>query len=78
MAKTKKTEEQPKKKAVVKKQEKKFRLLKNPNQTAPEQTYYTQNQEAIVFPKDGYHFSLDKEMDATIEFFKEQGFVEVN
>lgn len=60
------------------KEEKKFRLLKNPEQTADMQTYYAFGTEAIVVPKEGYHFSLDKEMDKTIEYLIEElGFVEV-
>jgi hypothetical protein len=59
--------------------EKRFRLLKNPNQTAEAQTYQNYDGSYIVVPKNGYHFSLDKEMDKTIDFLKENhGFVEVN
>ena len=64
--------------AKEQKQEKRFRLLKNPKQTAPEQTYQLHDGSTVVIPKSGYHFSLDKAMDKAIDFLKEKyGFVEI-
>jgi hypothetical protein len=58
---------------------KKFRLLRNPEQTSEVQVYMDQEHTAINIPKNGYHFSMDKEMDKTIQFLKDTyGFVEVN
>lgn len=57
---------------------KKFRLLKNPKQTADVETYYINGNEAVAVPKDGYHFSMDKAMDDAVEYLKKElGFVEV-
>ena len=70
-------EEEVKKKKLAK-EGKKFRLLKNPNQTANSQVYFNEENQAINVPKNGYHFSMDKAMDKTIEFLKKNhGFVEV-
>lgn len=60
------------------KEEKRFRLLKNPNQTALEQSYQLQDGSAVIVPKNGYHFSMDSAMDKHIAFLKEKhGFEEV-
>lgn len=59
--------------------EKRFRLLKNPNQTSEVQAYHNYDSVVIIVPKNGYHFSLDTAMDKTIEYLKTTyGFVEVN
>ncbi|MBW6469615.1 MAG: hypothetical protein K0A90_00155 [Methanosarcinaceae archaeon] len=59
--------------------DKKFRLLKNPKQTADEVVYYINGVEAVTVPKSGYYFSMDKEMDGAVEFLKKElGFIEVN
>lgn len=64
--------------AKTTKVKKNFRQYKNPNQTSEVQIYFDQDHHAINVPKDGYCFSLDKEMDKSIEFLKkEYGFVEV-
>ena len=53
------------------------RKLINPNQTQGVRTYHDQNNMAVIVHQDGVIFSDDKEMDATIEFFKkEYNFVE--
>lgn len=66
-----------KKKILHKK--KKYRLLKNPNQTSELQIYYTKDNVALVVPKSGYYFSLDKSMDEVIDYLKkEKGFIEVD
>lgn len=53
------------------------RKLINPNQTQGVRTYYDHNNVAVIVHADGVIFSDDKEMDATVEFFKKQyGFVE--
>lgn len=54
------------------------RKLYNPNQTQGVRTYYDHNNIAVIVHAEGIIFSDDKEMDATVEFFKkEYGFVEV-
>ncbi len=64
--------------AKEKTQEKTFRLLKNPNQTALEQSYQLQDGTMITISKEGYHFSMDTAMDKSIDFLKKNhGFVEV-
>jgi len=51
------------------------RLLINKNQTADEQIYFNQDSHAVTVPKTGYHFSDDKSMDATVDYFiKKLGF----
>lgn len=47
------------------------RCLYNPEQTAQVQIYFNQDNHAINISKDGYHFSNDKEMDATVKYLKE-------
>ena len=70
-----KAEEEAKAKQKVKKT---YRLLKNPNQTAESQNYFNEKNVVVTVPKSGYHFSMDKEMDATVEYFKKElGFIEV-
>ena len=53
------------------------RHLINPKQSSDVRIYNNQKNEAVIVHKDGVIFSDDKEMDATVEFFKkEYGFVE--
>lgn len=78
VAKAAKDQAEAVKKNATKEKPRKFRLMRNPNQTAAEQTYSDQNNCAVVVPRTGYYFSMDKEMDETVEFFKkEHGFIEV-
>lgn len=51
------------------------RILINPRQTQQKALYADQKGFKVVFDKDnGYAFSDDKEMDASVEHFKKQGF----
>jgi hypothetical protein len=58
---------------------KKYRLLRKPDQTSEVQVYMNEEHIAINVHKDGCYFSMDKEMDKTIQYLKDKyGFVEVN
>lgn len=78
-AKIKAEKEKAENEAKAKQKAKKtYRLLKNPNQTSESKNYFNEQNVAVVVAKDGYYFSLDKEMDATVEYFKKElGFIEV-
>jgi hypothetical protein len=57
---------------------KKSRFLKNPKQTSDAQSYQLQDGTYVTVHKNGEHFSLDKEMDKSVDFLKkEYGFKEV-
>lgn len=54
------------------------RHLINPNQTQATRIYQNQFNQSVIVDKDGIFFSDDKEMDAVVEFFKnELGFIQV-